>query len=112
MWRGPRTCLAAQSRHAHAPPRGFIPMSVGQRVRRPDAPDKVKGTALYVDDLAFAGALFGGVLRSPHAHARIADLDVAQARSVPGVRAVISAREIPGKNVIPLVQTDWPVLAS
>jgi CO/xanthine dehydrogenase Mo-binding subunit len=87
-------------------------MSVGQRVRRPDAPDKVKGTALYVDDLAFAGALFGGVLRSPHAHARIADLDIAQARSVPGVRAVISAREIPGKNVVPLVQTDWPILAS
>jgi CO/xanthine dehydrogenase Mo-binding subunit len=61
-------------------------MSVGQRIRRPDAPDKVKGTALYIDDLAFPGSLLGGVLRSPHAHARIADLDANQALSVRGVR--------------------------
>ena len=45
-------------------------MIVGQRVRRPDALDKVKGTALYIEDLAVAGALVGGVLRSPHAHAQ------------------------------------------
>jgi CO/xanthine dehydrogenase Mo-binding subunit len=87
-------------------------MSVGQRLRRPDAPDKVKGTALYVDDLAFAGSLVGGVLRSPHPHARIADLDVGQARAVPGVKAVLTAREIPGQNVIPMIQADWPVLAA
>ena len=86
-------------------------MSVGQRLRRPDAPDKVKGTALYVDDLAFAGALVGGVLRSPHAHARIAHLDVAQARAIPGVRAVLGAADIPGQNLIPMIQSDWPVLA-
>ena len=35
-------------------------MIVGQRIRRPDAPDKVKGSALYIEDLAFAGALVGG----------------------------------------------------
>ena len=87
-------------------------MSVGQRLRRPDAPDKVKGTALYVDDLAFAGTLQGGVLRSPHAHARIAHLDVTQARLIPGVRAVLAAPDIPGQNVIPLIQADWPVLAN
>jgi CO/xanthine dehydrogenase Mo-binding subunit len=87
-------------------------MSVGQRMRRPDAPDKVKGTALYVDDLAFSGSLLGGVLRSPHAHARIADLDVTQARSVPGVRAVVTAKNLPGKNLIPMIQSDWPILAA
>ncbi len=86
-------------------------MSVGQRIRRPDAPDKVKGTALYIDDLAFAGSLVGGVLRSPHAHARIADLDANQARSVPGVRAVITAKNLPGQNLIPMIQADWPILA-
>ena len=86
-------------------------MSVGQRLRRPDAPDKVKGTALYVDDLAFAGTLLGGVLRSPHAHARIAHLDVTQARLIPGVRAVLAAADIPGQNLIPMIQADWPVLA-
>jgi CO/xanthine dehydrogenase Mo-binding subunit len=87
-------------------------VSVGQRLRRPDAPDKVKGTALYVDDLSFAGTLLGGVLRSPHAHARIAHLDVSQARLIPGVRAVLGASDIPGQNVIPMIQADWPVLAS
>jgi len=86
-------------------------VSVGQRVRRPDAPDKVKGSALYVDDLSFAGTLLGGVLRSPHAHARIRHLDATQARTLPGVRAVLTAADIPGQNVIPLIQPDWPVLA-
>jgi CO/xanthine dehydrogenase Mo-binding subunit len=84
---------------------------VGQRIRRPDAVDKVKGSALYVEDLALGGALVGGVLRSPHAHARVARLDASRARGVPGVRAVVTAREIPGRNLIPMVQSDWPVLA-
>jgi CO/xanthine dehydrogenase Mo-binding subunit len=84
---------------------------VGRRLRRPDAPDKVKGSALYVEDLDFAGSLIGGVYRSPHAHARIVRLDVSRARTIPGVRAVLTAKEIPGKNLIPLIQPDWPVLA-
>src|SRR5262245_22973597 len=86
-------------------------MTIGQRVRRPDAPDKVTGRALYIEDLAFAGSLIGGVLRSPHAHARLVRLETARARSLPGVRAVLTAKEIPGKNLIPLIQSDWPVLA-
>jgi CO/xanthine dehydrogenase Mo-binding subunit len=86
-------------------------MIVGQRVRRPDAPDKVKGSALYVEDLAFGGSLLAGVLRSPHPHARITHLDVSAARSIPGVRAALTARDIPGQNLIPLIQPDWPVLA-
>ena len=85
---------------------------VGERVRRPDAPDKVKGTALYIDDLALSGSLWGAVLRSPHAHARITRLDVARARTIPGVRAVLTARDIPGRNLIPMIQSDWPVLAA
>ncbi|HLA77944.1 MAG TPA: xanthine dehydrogenase family protein molybdopterin-binding subunit [Vicinamibacteria bacterium] len=86
-------------------------MIVGQRIRRPDAPDKVKGSALYIEDLAFAGSLWGGVLRSPHPHARIIQVDVGKARLVPGVRAVLTAKEIPGRNLIPMIQADWPVLA-
>jgi CO/xanthine dehydrogenase Mo-binding subunit len=84
---------------------------IGQRIPRPDAADKVKGSALYVEDLAVAGALEGGVLRSPHAHARIKHLDVTRARALPGVAAVLTARDIPGRNLIPLIQEDWPVLA-
>jgi CO/xanthine dehydrogenase Mo-binding subunit len=86
-------------------------MIVGQRIRRPDALDKVKGTALYIEDMAIAGALMAGVLRSPHAHARIKRLDVASARTLPGVHAVLTAADVPGKNLIPMIQADWPVLA-
>ncbi len=86
-------------------------MIVGQRVPRKDAPDKVKGTALYVEDLPLGGALVAGALRSPHAHARIARLDLAAARQLPGVHAVLSAQDIPGRNLIPMISQDWPVLA-
>lgn len=85
--------------------------AVGRRLRRPDAPDKVKGTALYIEDLDFAGSLWGGVLRSPHAHARLRRVDVSRALALPGVRAALTARDIPGKNVVPMIQSDWPVLA-
>jgi CO/xanthine dehydrogenase Mo-binding subunit len=84
---------------------------IGQRIPRPDALDKVKGSALYIEDMAVAGALAAGVLRSPHAHARIRRLDVTAARAVPGVHAVLTAADIPGKNLIPMIQSDWPVLA-
>jgi CO/xanthine dehydrogenase Mo-binding subunit len=80
-------------------------------VRRPDAPEKVRGTALYIEDMDFAGSVPGGVLRSPHAHARIRRLDVSRARALPGVRAVITCTDIPGKNLVPMIQSDWPVLA-
>ncbi len=86
-------------------------MIIGERARRPDAPDKAKGTARYVRDIAVAGALDAGALRSPHPHARILDVDTARARAVPGVRAVLTARDIPGKNVLPLIQSDWLALA-
>ncbi len=89
-----------------------MPVAVGRRARRPDAPDKVRGTALYVADSEPAGCLVGGALRSPLAHARIVRLDVSRARRVPGVRAVLTAADIPGRNLIPMIQADWPVLAS
>jgi CO/xanthine dehydrogenase Mo-binding subunit len=87
-------------------------MSIGERLRALDAPDKVRGRALYVADVAGVGTLVGGVLRSPHAHARVKELNVEAARALPGVRAVLSARDVPGRNAIPLVHADWPVLAS
>ena len=86
-------------------------MVIGSRCPRPDAPEKVRGTARYVADLSFAGALVGRVLRSPQAHARISRIEASGARSVPGVHAVVTAAEIPGRNLIPMVQADWPVLA-
>ncbi|MFN6953609.1 MAG: xanthine dehydrogenase family protein molybdopterin-binding subunit [Acetobacteraceae bacterium] len=52
------------------------------------------GGGRFVDDIAPEGALFGVFLRSPHAHARIARLDVTAARAMPGVHAVLTAEDI------------------
>src|SRR5262249_57891634 len=87
-------------------------MSIGERLRALDAPDKARGKALYTADLAPAGTLVGGVLRSPHAHARVKALELGAARAIPGVRAVLSARDVPGRNAVPLLHADWPVLAA
>ena len=63
--------------------------AIGQPVTRFEDPRLLKGGGRYVDDLAFPGMLFGVVLRSPHAHAKITRLDTAKAKAAPGVRAVL-----------------------
>ena len=68
---------------------------VGKRPIRPDGVDKVTGRALYGADFQTAGLLHGKVLRSPHAHARILSIDTSQAEAHPGVRAVVTARDMP-----------------
>ena len=67
---------------------------VGHSVRRLDAIDKVTGRARYVTDLAQPGMLYAALLRSPHAHARIRSIDVAAARAVPGVHAVVTSADL------------------
>ncbi len=68
---------------------------VGQRPVRPDGVDKVTGRAQYGADLNLTGLLHGRVLRSPHAHARIRSIDTATAEALPGVRAVVTAADLP-----------------
>ena len=59
-----------------------------------DAKRKVTGEAIYVADLALDNALVGKIVRSPHAHARIQQIDVSRARKVEGVRTVITAGDL------------------
>lgn len=68
---------------------------VGKSLPRFDAPGKVTGTAVYAADFAVPGMLVGKILRSTEPHARIVRLDVTRARGLPGVRAVISAADVP-----------------
>jgi CO/xanthine dehydrogenase Mo-binding subunit len=68
---------------------------VGKSLPRFDAPGKVTGTAVYAADFALPGMLVGKILRSTEPHAHIVRLDVTRARSLPGVRAVISAADVP-----------------
>jgi CO/xanthine dehydrogenase Mo-binding subunit len=71
---------------------------VGTRPIRPDGIDKVTGRAQYGADVKMQGLLYGKVLRSPHAHARIRSIDVSAAEKLPGVRAVITGRDFPAAS--------------
>ena len=70
-------------------------------LKRVDAPFKVTGAAVYTHDKRVPGMLYGRVLRSPHAPARVVKVDASAARRLPGVRAVVGATDdevIKGSN--------------
>jgi CO/xanthine dehydrogenase Mo-binding subunit len=69
---------------------------VGTSVERTDARVKVTGSARYAGDLIAPGMLHGKLLRSPLAHARILNIDTSRARTLPGVRTVITGKDFPG----------------
>jgi len=69
---------------------------IGTRPPRVDAVEKVTGQARYGPDVNLPGLLYGKVLRSPHAHARIRSIDTSRAQDCPGVYAVVTAQDLPG----------------
>lgn len=60
-------------------------IAVGHNSHRSDGDDKVTGRALYTGDLQLPGLIYGKVLRSPVAHARVTSIDSAGAELMPGV---------------------------
>lgn len=68
---------------------------VGKAVPRVDGLAKVTGEAIYGADLQLPGMLYGKILRSPLPHARLLGIDTSRAEQLPGVRGVITARDIP-----------------
>ena len=67
---------------------------IGQRTIRPDGVDKVTGRAAFAADTTMPGMIWGKVLRSPHPHARIRSINTAKAEALPGVKAVVTARDV------------------
>jgi CO/xanthine dehydrogenase Mo-binding subunit len=84
---------------------------VGQWVPATGAEDIVTGAAQYCPDIDFPGILTGKLLYSPHARARIVNLDVSAAREIPGVFAVLTHADVPGENSYLYSQPDQPLLA-
>ncbi len=91
------------------PTADYLQSVIGAPVLRADGPDKTAGRTNYAADVKFPGMLWGKILRSPHAHARIGRIDAARARRVPGVKAVITGQEIPGHFNGKMIR-DMPVL--
>ena len=77
---------------------------IGTRPVRHDGVDKVTGRAVYGGDMRLPGLLYGQVLRSPHAHARIKSIDTSKAQALPGVKAVLTGADLPetGDTIVDL----------
>ena len=84
--------------------------AIGQSVARGEGADKVTGRSVYAADVSLPGMLWGQALRSPFPHARIVSIDVSRARAAPGVRAVLTAADLPAALVGRRLR-DMPVLA-
>ncbi|HET7247468.1 MAG TPA: xanthine dehydrogenase subunit D [Streptosporangiaceae bacterium] len=84
---------------------------MGASVLRPDGTLKVTGEFAFSSDLWMADMLWGATLRSPHPRARIRSMDITGALKVPGVAAVLSADDVPGRKTFGLEAADQPVLA-
>ncbi|WP_308119195.1 molybdopterin cofactor-binding domain-containing protein [Rhodococcus sp. BP-332] len=85
---------------------------VGDSPLRPDGTLKVKGEFAYSSDLFMDGMLHGATLRSPHPRARIVSVDISAALALPGVEAVLTHEDVPGRPCFGLDGTwDQPVLA-
>ena len=66
---------------------------IHSRAIRLDAPAKATGKAIYIDDMSMPGMLYGALLQSPVAHAKIRSIDTSQAKALPGVKSVVTAAE-------------------
>jgi len=93
------------------PPQAEPELSVvGQAVDRTDAKLKVKGKLDYGADYPQEGFLHGKILRSPYPHALIKSIHAEKARKLPGVVAVLTAKDVPGRNGFGVVLPDQPVI--
>ncbi len=83
---------------------------VGKSVRRVDMTDKVSGAATFTDDMQFGPGLYHArLVRSPHAHALIKQIDASRALDMPGVKAVVTGQEV--RTRIGLYLIDRPIFA-
>ena len=83
---------------------------VGTRPVRHDGVDKVTGRARYGADVHPTGMLHGKTLRSPHAHARIKSIDVSKALQLPGVKAIVTSKDLPETSNEPVSLGEGPMV--
>jgi 4-hydroxybenzoyl-CoA reductase subunit alpha len=72
---------------------------IGQKVHRVDGPEKVTGNARYTFDIVLPNMLYGKILRSPHPHARILNIDTSRAEKLIGVKTVVTGKDTLGKKM-------------
>ncbi|HKE81673.1 MAG TPA: 2-oxo-4-hydroxy-4-carboxy-5-ureidoimidazoline decarboxylase [Solirubrobacteraceae bacterium] len=87
------------------------PGHIGTSTQRADGVPKVKGEFAYASDMRMEGMLHGATLRSPHPRADIWGIDVGPALAIPGVHAVLTHADVPGRKTYGMEIADQPVLA-
>lgn len=91
-------------------PKGELPGTVGDSIKRIEVADKTLGTALYADDLHLPGMLLASAVRSAYPRARLLSLDTSEAKAVEGVVAVFTAEDVPGAKKIGHLVHDYDVM--
>jgi xanthine dehydrogenase D subunit len=87
------------------------PNEIGTTTTRVDGIPKVKGEFEYSSDMNVEGMLWGATLRSPHPRADIWSIDLSAALAMPGVHAVLTHEDVPGRKTYGMEVADQPVLA-
>ena len=84
---------------------------VGVSAPRVDGVPKVQGKFAFASDLFAENMLWGHTVRSPFAHAKVLSIDTTEALRAPGVKAVLTMDDVPGKKTFGLEFSDQPVMA-
>jgi selenium-dependent xanthine dehydrogenase len=100
--------LMAKGRKGEPIPEPLTDGGVGDRLARYDAVRTALGDRPYVADLERPGLLHGALALSPHARARVVRIDTSRAAGMPGVVAVVTAKDVPGSRWYGLIEQDWP----
>lgn len=83
---------------------------MGEDFHRVDAYEKILGTGKYVDDIVLDGMIYGKALRSKYPRAKIVKIDISKAKAHPDAVAVLTAKDVPGKNKLGHLVQDWDVM--
>ena len=102
--------LAAEVFRAGKLPEGPADWSVGSRVPRIDAEEKVRGTGIYPDDIYLDGMLCASAVRSAYPRARVLAIHPEEALALPGVVGVFTAADIPGSVKVGHLVKDWDAM--
>ncbi len=103
---------AAIFRDGHLPATGEDDWQMGTSVHRLDVEEKVLGFGQYPDDVYVDGMCYGSAVRSRYPRARVLSIDTSAAEELPGVVAVLTAKDIPGKVHVGHIQKDQPTLVA
>jgi len=83
---------------------------MGENVHRVDALSKTLGTGKYVDDMKINGMIYGSALRTKYPRALVKNVNIEEAKKIPGVVAVLTYKDIPGNRYLGHLVKDWPAL--